>query len=33
VQILKVYGPNDADSEPLRCRQVTDAEKQVFFLL
>jgi hypothetical protein len=33
LQILKVSGSNDTDREPLRCRQVTDAEKQFSSLL
>jgi hypothetical protein len=33
LQILKVSGPNDADRQPLRCRQVADGEKQVSCLL
>ena len=33
MQILKVSCPSDADSEPLRCGQVTEAEKQVCCLL
>jgi len=33
VQILTFSGHNDADREPLRCRQVADGEKQVCCLL
>ena len=29
LQILKFSGCNDSDREPLRCRQVADADKQV----